>query len=120
LFAVNPGDAREGWGRGGWGGEGGWGPSGGHDWSVPGWAVGRWESHDSWQGRPVLLTIYPDGAVLWEAAGWNRRMRGRWRGADDIVLDDGTRVNVDSEGFGDRRIRLDWRRGQRMYFRRIG
>lgn len=121
VFAVNPRGAREAWGRGGWGGEGGWGPSGGHgDWSVPGWAVGRWEGHDSWQGRPVRLTVYPDGAVLWEAAGWNRGTRGRWRGADEIVLDDGTRIDVDGEGFGSRRIRLEWRHGQRMYFRRIG
>ncbi len=120
VFLVNPRGERKGWGRGGWGGEGGWGPSGGHgDWSVPGWAVGRWEGHESWQGRPVFLTVYPDGAVRWEAAGWHRGMRGRWRGADDIVLDDGTRIDVDREGFGNRRMRLEWRHGQRMYFRRI-
>ena len=128
VFLVNPRGEREherereheGWGRGGWGGEGGWGPQGEHGgWSVPGWAVGHWEGHDSWQGRPVRLTVYPDGAVRWEAEGWNRGMRGRWRGADDIVLDDGTRIDVDREGYGDRRLRLEWRGGQRMYFRRI-
>jgi len=119
-FLVNP-RARhehEGWGRDGWSGEGGWGPAAEHGWTVPGWAVGRWESRDNWQGRPVRLTVYPDGAVRWEAWGWDRGMRGRWRGADDIVLDDGTRIDVDREGFGDQHLRLAWRGGQRMHFRR--
>ena len=130
VFAVNPGSDGGGWGGGGWGsggggwgGEGGWGGSGGpggHGWSVPGWAIGRWESHDRWQGRSVLLTVYPGGAVLWQAMGWNRGMRGRWVGSDNILLDDGTRIDVDRQGFDSQRLRLEWRRGQRMYFRRIG
>jgi len=121
VFLVNPRGTheREGWGHGGWGGEGGWGPSAERGWTVPGWAIGRWESHDSWQGRPVHLIVYPDGAVRWEARGWEHGMRGRWRGADDIVLDDGTRIDVDHEGFGDQHLRLQWPGGERMHFRRV-
>jgi hypothetical protein len=124
VFALNPRSDGGGWGGGhgggGWDGEGGWGGHGGPGWVVPGWAIGRWESHDRWQGRTVLLTVYPGGAVLWQADGWNRGMRGRWLGRDSILLDDGTRIDVDRQGFDSERIRLEWRRGERMYFRRIG
>ncbi len=119
LINPRPSHEHEGWGRSGWGGEGGWGPPAERGWMVPSWAVGRWESHDNWQGRPVRLIVYPDGAVRWEAYGWDRGMRGRWRGADDIVLDDGTRIDVDREGSGDRHLRLAWPGGQRMHFRRV-
>ena len=112
VFALNP---RVG-GSGGWGG--GWG---GGPWSPPGWAVGRWQGRDRWQGRPVLLTIYPGGAVRWVAAGWgNQGIRGQWRAGDTIILDDGSRLDVDRTSFDARTIRLGWRAGPRMHFRRIG
>ncbi len=125
IFALNPGGGGWGgsggsWGGGGWGGSGGsWG--GGSSWAVPGWAVGRWQGRDQWQGRPVVLTVYPGGAVRWQAYGWGGGgMSGHWRGSDNIVLNDGTRIDVDRLSFDSRRIRLEWRGGRRMYFRRIG
>lgn len=115
VFALNPRASGPGWG-GGW--DGGWNAS---PWSPPGWAIGRWQSRDRWQGRPVLLTIYPEGPVRWVAAGWSSRgMRGHWRAGDTILLDDGTRIAVDRTSFDARTIRLEWRGGQWMNFRRIG
>lgn len=125
IFALNPRGGGGGWGGSGgsWGGGSGWGGSGGswQDWSVPGWAVGRWEGRERWQGRPVILTVYPGGPVRWQAYGWGGGgMSGHWRGADSIVLNDGTRIDVDRMSFDSRQIRLEWRGGRRMYFRRIG
>jgi hypothetical protein len=63
--------------------------------------------------------VYPGGAVRWQAFGWSG-ISGHWRGADNIFLNDGTRIDVDRSLFSSQKMRLEWPGGQRMYFRRIG